>query len=56
MDNVGNWVFGCVIDIVYRAFLLLLVYSGTLEIFGLHVVVVGVIAIAVLCYTARSVI
>ena len=55
VDIVVNWVFGCVIDLVWRV-LLLLVYSGTLEIVGSHVVVAGVAAIDVLCSIARSVI
>ena len=55
MDIVGNWGFGCVIDIVWCV-LLLLVYIGTLKLFGSHVVVAGVAAIDVLCSIARSVI
>ena len=55
MDNVGNWGFGCVIGIVCCV-LLLLVYSGTLELFDSQVVVISVIAIDVLCYIAHSVI
>ena len=44
VENVGNWVFGCVVDLICRV-LLMLVYSGTLELAGLHVVVVGVVAV-----------
>ena len=56
MDNVGNWVFGCVIDIVYRAFLLLLVYSGTLEFADMPVVIGVDLALDILLCIARSVI
>ena len=55
VENVGNWGFGCVIDLVCCA-VLLLVYSSTLEIAGPPVVVVGIFAICVLCCIARSVI
>ena len=52
MDNWGTSGFGGVIDLV--CCVLLLVYSGTLELAGAHVVVVGVVAIYVLCCNARS--
>ena len=55
VENVGNWVFGCVIDHVCRV-LLLLVYSGTLDLDGLLVFVEGVVAIGVFCCTTRSVV
>ena len=55
VDIVGNWGFGCVIDLAWRV-LLLLVYSCTLKLSGLRVVVAGVAAIDVLCFIARSVI
>ena len=54
VDNGGNWRFGCVIDLVCRV--LLLTYSVTLELSGLHVVVVGVVAIDIFCCNARSII
>ena len=52
-DNWVTWGFGGVIEIVCR--LLLLVYSGTLELAGASVVVVGADALSVLCCNARSV-
>ena len=55
VDIVRNWVFGCVVDIVLLV-LLLLVYSSTLELVGLHVVVECLATIDVLCSIARSVI
>ena len=55
MDIVGNCLVVCVIDIVWRV-LLLLLFSGTLNIFGSNVFVVGVSAIYVLWWIARSVI
>ena len=57
VDNVGNWGFGCVIDLCrVLLLLLLLVYSGTLDLSGLYVVVVGIVAIYFLWCIARSVI
>ena len=55
VDIVGNWVFGCVIDLVCRV-LLLLVYSGTLKIAVSNAVVASVAEIYVLCCIARYVI
>ena len=55
MDIVGNCFVVCVIDIVLRV-LLLLVFIGTLNLVGSNVVVVGVTAIDVLWWIARSVI
>ena len=55
VDIVGNWGLGCIIDIGWRA-LLLLVYIGTLKLTGAAVVYVGAFELAVLCCNARSVI
>ena len=52
VDNWGTWGFGGVMDIFCRV--LLLVYSGTLRISGAPVVVVGAVALDVLCCNARS--
>ena len=56
VDLVVNYVVGCVIDPVCRVLLLLLMFSGTLDLSGSNVVVVGVAAIYVLWWVARSVI
>ena len=53
VDILGNWGFGCVIDLVWHV-LLFLVYSVTPELVGLHVVVAGVSPIYFLCSIARS--
>ena len=49
VDNWGTWVFGCVVYLVCRV--LFLVCSGTPELAGAHVVVVGVVAIDVFVAT-----
>ena len=54
MDNWGTRGFGGFIDLVYSV--LLLVYSGTLDLAGTPVFVVGVFEIDVLCCNTRSVI
>ena len=54
VDNFGTWGLGGIIDLVW--FLLLLVYSGTLELDGAPIVFVGVVALDILCCNARFVI
>ena len=54
VDNWGTWGFGGVIDLICRV--LLLVYSGTLELAGAPVVVVGAVELDVLICNTHSVI
>ena len=54
VDNWGTRGFGGFIDLVCSV--LLLVYSGTLELAGAPIVVVGAVALDVLCCNARFII
>ena len=54
VDNWGTWEFVCVLDLVCRVFLL--VYRGTLDLAGAHIVGVVFVATDFVCCNARSVI
>ena len=53
VDIVGNWGLGCIIDIGWRA-LLLLVYIGTLELAGTPVFIGVTVALDFLPFIVRS--